>query len=135
MRKIKSLAASMAAAAALTVGFASSAMAADQSAISIQSSKCSTVWTSNSKGSINVCWTWYKSASSNSYYGSFWGTFYDHAPTDGKWVILQAKWSGRDWTPIRTAANGGSFSGDYSGLNGLNFRACLTGGYCGSPAA
>ncbi|MGW4979171.1 hypothetical protein [Streptomyces mirabilis] len=133
MVKIRSLVASMAAAAALTAGFAGSSMAADQSTVSAQGSKCSTVWASNGKGSVNVCWTWYKSASGNSYYGSFWGDFYDHA-TDGKWVILQAKWSGKGWGPIRTAANGGSFSGDYSGLNGLNFRACLTGGYCGSPA-
>ncbi|MEU4682499.1 hypothetical protein [Streptomyces xinghaiensis] len=133
MARISSFVASVAAAAALTAGIPGSAVAADQGAVSAQGSKCSTVWASNGKGSIRVCWTWYKSATSNSYYGSFRGTFYDH-DKDGKWVILQAKWAGRGWTPIRTAANGGSFAGDYRGLNGLNFRACVGGGNCGSPA-
>ncbi|GAA2484777.1 hypothetical protein [Streptomyces gobitricini] len=49
-------------------------------------------------------------------------------------MILQAKWKNKNWGPIRTAANGGSFAGDYSGLNGLNFRVCLTGGHCGKGA-
>ncbi|MFE5255951.1 hypothetical protein [Streptomyces coelicoflavus] len=133
MTKTKSFVASMAAAAALTVGFSGPAVATDQGAATAQGSKCTTVRTSNGKGSVYVCWSWHKSASGKSYYGSFSGKFYDHAK-DGKWVILQAKWSGKGWTPIRTAANGESFSGDYSGLNGLNFRACLTGGYCGTPA-
>lgn len=133
MNTITSLVTATAAAAALTLGLANSATATDQSAASAQGHQCSTVWTSNRDGSANVCWSWTKSASGTSYYGSFSGDFYDHAK-DGKWVILQAKWSGRGWTPIRTAANGGSFSGDYSGLNGLNFRACLTGGHCGHPA-
>jgi hypothetical protein len=133
MAKTRSLVASMAAAAVLTVGFTGTAGAADQGTVSAQGSKCSTLWTSNGKGSVYLCWSWYKSASGKSYYGSFSGKFYDHAK-DSKWVILQAKWSGKGWGPIRTAAKGESFSGDYSGLNGLNFRACLTGGYCGTPA-
>ncbi|GAB3152657.1 hypothetical protein GCM10027290_43680 [Micromonospora sonneratiae] len=101
--------------------------------ISLNGSKCATVWTSNRAGSIYVCWTWYLSSDGVNYYGSFWGTFYDHA-IDDRWVILQAKWYGRDWTPLRTAQNGGNFSGDYSGLRNLTFRACLTGGYCGAAA-
>ncbi|QIJ65476.1 hypothetical protein [Streptomyces sp. JB150] len=68
------------------------------------------------------------------YYGSYQGKFYDHK-IDGKYVLLQAKWKGQHWTTIRTAANGEDFSGDYSKLNGLNFRACLQGGEnCGAPA-
>jgi hypothetical protein len=101
--------------------------------VTATSQKCSLLWTSNSAGSIDVCWTWNPSADGVNYYGSFWGYFYDHA-TDGRWVILQATWTGSGWHAIRTAANGGTFSGDYSGLRNLTFRACLTGGYCGSAA-
>ncbi|NJP72779.1 hypothetical protein [Streptomyces sp. C1-2] len=133
MIRISSLVASMAAATALTVGLTGGATAATQTAASAQGSKCTTVTSSDGAGQVYVCWSWTKSASGNSYYGSFHGKFYDRA-TDGKWVILQAKWSGSGWTPIRTAANGESFAGDYSGLNGLNFRACVTGGHCGSAA-
>ncbi|OKK08174.1 hypothetical protein AMK26_03895 [Streptomyces sp. CB03234] len=93
-----------------------------------------TLRTSNGAGSVRVKWTWHSSANGKSYYGSFWGTFYDHAPKDKKYVLLQAKWQGKGWTTIRTAAKGGTFSGDYSGLKGLNFRACLQGGKCGAPA-
>ncbi|MFF1699352.1 hypothetical protein ACFVXC_37965 [Streptomyces sp. NPDC058257] len=92
-----------------------------------------TLWTSNRAGQINIHWDWKSSADGKSYYGSFWGKFYDHKK-DGKYVLLQAKWKGQDWTTIRTAANGEDFRGDYSKLNGLNFRACLQGGNCGAPA-
>ncbi|MEW2221053.1 hypothetical protein AB0939_17445 [Streptomyces sp. NPDC006990] len=133
MSKVGVLAAALAAAAVLTTGCGGSAVAAGQDAASARSSTCATVWTSNGKGSIRVCWSWYRSSGGGSYYGSYWGTFYDHAK-DGKWVILQAKWAGRGWKPVQTAANKGTFSADYRGLKGLTFRACLTGGHCGSPA-
>lgn len=92
-----------------------------------------TLWTDNGAGSIKIHWTWHHSASSNSYYGSFNGTFYDHKK-DGKYVLLQAKWKGAGWTTIRSAGVSGTFGGDYHDLNGLNFRACLQGGHCGTPA-
>ncbi|WP_432134591.1 MULTISPECIES: hypothetical protein [unclassified Streptomyces] len=92
-----------------------------------------TLWTSNGAGSIAVHWDWKRSADGRTYYGSFWGTFYDHKK-DGKYVLLQAKWKGRGWTTIRSAAYGGTFKGDYSKLSGLNFRACLQGGHCGAAA-
>ncbi|RCV51869.1 hypothetical protein [Marinitenerispora sediminis] len=93
-----------------------------------------TLWTSNRAGSIDVSWTWSPSAGGG-YHGRFQGRFTDRAPNDGRWVILQARWEGRGWTPVATAANGGTFDRNYQpGTRGLNFRACLTGGYCGSPA-
>lgn len=91
------------------------------------------LWTSNGAGSIDIKWTWHSSADGKTYYGSFGGKFYDHK-IDKKYVLLQAKWQGKGWTTIRTAANGESFKGDYSKLKGLNFRACLQGGNCGAPA-
>ncbi|MDF4252143.1 hypothetical protein [Streptomyces sp. WMMB303] len=132
MVKIRPLIAAMAAATALTTGFAGSAVAAEQGSSSAQGSKCTTLWTSNGKGSVYVCWSWHKN-SKGTYDGTYSGKFYDHAK-DGKWVILQARWACRGWTPVQTAANGESFSSDFYGISGLNFRACLTGGYCGSPA-
>ncbi|MEV5932953.1 hypothetical protein AB0L56_09415 [Streptomyces sp. NPDC052079] len=91
------------------------------------------LWTSNRAGSIKIKWTWHSSADGKTYYGSFAGKFYDHK-IDGKYVLLQAKWQGKGWTTIRTAANGESFRGDYSKLKNLNFRACLQGGNCGAAA-
>ncbi|CAM2987632.1 hypothetical protein G3260_006321 [Streptomyces albus] len=133
MVKFRSLIASMVAATALTTGFVGSAAAAEQSSVSAQGSKCATVWASNGKGSVHVCWNWHKN-SRGTYDGTYRGKFYDYAK-DGRWVILQARWAGRGWTPVKTAANGESFSADFYGISGLNFRACLTGGYCGSPAS
>ncbi|GAA4900875.1 hypothetical protein ACFPM3_27395 [Streptomyces coeruleoprunus] len=92
-----------------------------------------TLWTSNRAGEIRITWDWKRSADGRTYYGSFWGTFHDHK-IDKKYVLLQAKWQGQGWTTIRTAAKGESFKGDYSKLKGLNFRACLQGGHCGTPA-
>ncbi|MEU0934222.1 hypothetical protein [Embleya sp. NPDC005971] len=117
---------------ALTLGFAGTATEAG-AATSALGDACRTVVTSNSAGKVYVCWNWYPNSSGN-YNGRFHGTFYDLNPKDGRWVILQARWKGQGWTPVATAANGGNFDRDYTNLRDLNFRACLTGGYCGSPA-
>lgn len=53
-----------------------------------------TLWTSNRAGQINTHWDWKSSANGKSYYGSFWGKFYDHK-IDGKYVLLQAEWKGQ----------------------------------------
>ncbi|MGK5631393.1 hypothetical protein [Streptomyces sp. URMC 123] len=110
---------------------AASSAAAEAGGARAQGQKCATVVTSNGAGSVDVCWNWYAN-SQGSYNGRFWGTFHDRKPNDGRWVILHAIWSGGSWKPVATAANGESFSRDYTNLKGLTFRACLTGGYCGS---
>ncbi|MGS2588569.1 hypothetical protein [Streptomyces hebeiensis] len=108
--------------------------AADRGEVRAGSGNASrTLWTSNRAGSISIKWTWHSSADGKTYYGSYSGKFYDHK-LDKKYVLLQAKWQGKGWTTIRTAANGENFKGDYSKLKGLNFRACLQGGNCGAAA-
>jgi hypothetical protein len=132
--KIRTLIAIFAVTAAMTAGFTGSTVAAEQQPAAAQGSSCAYLYTLSGKGQIDICWTWTRSASGSSYYGSYWGTFYDTAPTDGRWVILQARWAGQNWTTVDSASAGGGIARDYSGLNSLNFRACATGGYCGSPA-
>ncbi|MET9646856.1 hypothetical protein AB0K71_07230 [Streptomyces syringium] len=135
-KTMKSRIAILTAAVALTFGLAGTATAADADSVAAQGQKCSTVVTSNGAGKVDVCWNWYPN-SSGKYNGRFWGTFHDLNKNDGRWVVLQAIWSGQGWTPVATAKNGEKFSRDYTNLKGLTFRACLTGGggYCGpSPS-
>ncbi len=112
-----------------------SATAQSAGPVTAKGDKCRTVYAKSNKGHAYVCWTWYAD-SHGTYYGSYWGSFYDTDPTDKQWVVLQATWNGAGrWGPVKSAANGENFRADYTGLRGLTFRACTDHGYCGSPAA
>ncbi|MFK4106167.1 hypothetical protein ACI2L1_40160 [Streptomyces sp. NPDC019531] len=113
----------------------SNAAAQGTGTFTAQGEKCRTVYAKNNKGYASVCWTWYAD-SQGTYYGSYSGSFYDTAPKDGEWVVLQASWNGSGgWGPVKSAADGEDFWDDYTGIKGLTFRACTNYGSCGSAAA
>ncbi|MYV57665.1 hypothetical protein [Streptomyces sp. SID3212] len=114
---------------------AGSAVAQNAGTATALGEKCSTVRTTSSKGYVSLCWNW-TADGQGTYLGAYYGTFYDTAPTDGQWVVLQATWNGAGgWVSVASAADGGSFHETYTELAGLTFRACTSAGYCGSAAA
>ncbi|MFI6587807.1 hypothetical protein [Embleya sp. NPDC050493] len=98
--------------------------------------KCATLYAPNGTGSIEICWTWTKHAQGAGFYGSYWGKYHDNS-RDQKHLILQAKSTSWNWGPVDAAtqgdnAHGEPFNKDYQHLSGLTFRACISGGGCGS---
>ncbi|MCC2276088.1 hypothetical protein LKL35_11775 [Streptomyces sp. ET3-23] len=125
-------AAALGTAALATLG-ASGPAQAQPHAPAAQNQKCATLWVRSDH--IDVCWNWYGN-SHGSYNGSYWGRFFDNH-RDGRSLYLQANINNDRWVGVKAAgydiSYGVPFSGDYTDIKHLTFRACLTNGGCGHP--
>jgi hypothetical protein len=85
----------------------------------------------------DMCWNWFRN-SHGSYNGSYWGTWHKVSHNTHT-MYLQAninngRWVGVRWAPAQVSV-GVPYSGDYTDIQHLTFRACITGVGCGHPPA
>jgi hypothetical protein len=85
----------------------------------------------------DMCWNWFRN-SHGSYNGTYWGTWHKVSHNTHK-MYLQANINNGRWVGVRSApaqvSVGVPYSGDYTDIQHLTFRACITGVGCGHPPA
>lgn len=85
----------------------------------------------------DMCWNWFRNAH-GTYNGTFWGKWHK-VSYNTHTMYLQGNIDNGRWVAVRAApaqvSVGVPYSGDYTDLRHVTFRACITGVGCGHPPA